>query len=152
MLTYFPRPFISSAHFLFRCIFLASYSRGKSKIRANQVVEAGGIEAIVYCLDTYSDDAEVVAAALGALRNITHPANHSCSVSDVIGHVLKAIENHNGEEEVQEHGCQLLLQYVDFPLVVKKLKAKRIQSLLTKAAREYPDSCRKTVDKIKAKL
>ena len=74
-------------------------------MRANQVVEAGGIEAIVYCLDTFSDDAEVVAAALGALRNINHPANHSCSVSDVIDHILKALENHNGEEEVQEHGC-----------------------------------------------
>ena len=121
-------------------------------MRANQVVEAGGIEAIIYCLDTFSDDAEVVASALGALRNINHPANHSCSVSDVIDHILKALENHNGEEEVQEHGCLLLLQYITFPLVVNKLKAKRIQSLLTEAAREYPDSCRQIVDRIKAKL
>ena len=119
-------------------------------MRANQVVDAGGIEAIVYCLDTF--DAEVVASALGALRNINHPANHSCSVSDVIDHILKALENHNSEEEVQEHGCLLLLQYINFPLVVNKLKAKRIQSLLTKAAKEYPDSCRQNVHRIKAKL
>ena len=106
------------------------------------------------CLDTYSDDAEVLAAALGALRNINHPPNSSCSVSEVIDHILKALENHNGDDEIQDHGSQLLLQYIEFrfPLVVKKLKTKRIRALLTRAAKKYPDSCRETVDRINAKL
>ena len=153
MTYYWPDPFSFTpiSIFSFRCLFLASFSR-KGKVRANQIVKAGGIEAIVRCLDTYSDDAEVLAAALGALRNINHPPNSSCGVSEVIDHILKALENHNDDDEIQDYGCQLLLQYIEFPFVVNKLKTKRIRALLTRAAKKYPDSCRETVDRINAKL
>jgi len=135
-----------------RCLFLRSIAHGKRKVRATDVVEGGGIEAIVYCLDAHCDNAEVVAAALGALRNINHPADHSCTVSSVVDHILKALQMHNNDQEIASHCCQLFLQYIQFPLVAKKLKAKKCSNLLKKAAREHPDSCRQAVDRINAKL
>mmetsp|Transcript_24487 Transcript_24487/g.70579 ORF Transcript_24487/g.70579 Transcript_24487/m.70579 type:complete len:835 (-) Transcript_24487:2276-4780(-) len=134
------------------CLFLRSIAHGKRKVRATDVVEGGGIEAIVYCLDAHCDNAEVVAAALGALRNINHPADHSCTVSSVVDHILKALQMHNNDQEIASHCCQLFLQYIQFPLVAKKLKAKKCSNLLKKAAREHPDSCRQAVDRINAKL
>jgi len=121
------------------CMLLRSLAHGKNGGRSNEVVRDGGLERISYCLSAFSDNATVLAAALGALRNIRHPEDHSCSAVGTVDKIFKVMDNHRAEQDIQEDCCELLWQYTAFPSVPGKIK--EMETLLTDAADTFPESC-----------
>jgi len=128
------------------CMLLRSLAHGRRTGRSDEIVRDGGLERVFYCLSAYSDNATVLAAALGALRNIEHPEEHGCDIVDTVDRIVKVMENHPDDEEIQEDCCELLRQYMASPGVVKKVE--EAQALMAHAADKFPDSCAEIVKSI----
>lgn len=121
------------------CMLLRALAHGHKAGRSDEIVRDGGLERISYCLSAFIDNVTVLAAALGALRNINHPEDHSCSIVDTVDKIFRAMENHPEEQEIQEDCCELLWQYMAFSSVLGKIKEE--EALLTDAADNFPQSC-----------
>lgn len=121
------------------CMLLRALAHGSKSGRSDEIVRDGGLERISHCLGAFIDSANVLTAALGALRNMNYPEDHSCSIVDTVDKIFRAMENHPEEQEIQEDGCELLWQYMACSSVLGKIKEE--EALLTDAADNFPESC-----------
>ena len=90
------------------CLFLRTLSYGDVKTRGLKIAQDGASERVIYCLHKYVKNISVLSEAMGALRNVAHPTSQS--VPDTVSLILNAMVFHQNDEEIQEHGSQLLLQ------------------------------------------
>lgn len=121
------------------CMLLRALAHGHNGGRSDEIVRDGGLERISYCLSAFMDNVTVLASALGALRNINHPEDHSCTIVDTVDKIFRAMENQPEEQEIQEDCCELLWQYMAFSSALEKIKEE--EALLTDAADKFPQSC-----------
>lgn len=121
------------------CMLLRALAHGSKSGRSDEIVRDGGLERVSHCLGAFIDSANVLTAALGALRNMNYPEDHSCSIVDTVDKIFRAMENHPEEQEIQEDGCELLWQYMACSSVLGKIKEE--EALLTDAADNFPESC-----------
>ena len=101
------------------------------------MITNGALGRIRYCLCAHHDNAAVLTAALGALRNIQHPDD---TIVETVDRIVKAMEKHLDDEEIQENCCELLRQYTAFhPSAAQKVE--EAQALLAHVADKFHDTC-----------
>ena len=101
------------------------------------MITNGGLNRIRYCLCAHYDNAAVLTAALGALRNIQHPDD---TIVETVDRIVKAMEQHLDDEEIQENCCELLRQYTAFHPSAA-MKVEEAQPLLAHVADKFHDTC-----------
>jgi hypothetical protein len=101
------------------------------------MITNGGLDRIRYCLNAYRGNAAVLTAALGALRNVQHPDD---TIVETVDRIVKAMEKHLEDEEIQENCCELLRQYTAFhPSAARRVE--EAQALLAHVADKFHDTC-----------
>ena len=101
------------------------------------MITNGGLDRIRHCLSAHRGNAAVLTAALGALRNIQHPDD---TIVETVDRIVKVMEKHLDDEEIQENCCELLRQYTAFhPNAVKKVE--EAQPILAHVADIFRDTC-----------
>mmetsp|Transcript_27244 Transcript_27244/g.59102 ORF Transcript_27244/g.59102 Transcript_27244/m.59102 type:complete len:647 (+) Transcript_27244:1229-3169(+) len=132
------------------CMFLRTLSYGDVQTRGLKMAQDGASERVIYCLQKYVKNVSVLSEAMGALRNVAHPTSQS--VPDTVSLILNAMVFHQNNEEVQEHGSELLLQYIEDPDAIKLIKEQKGQAVIARAASTFPDTCSAAVDRINSRL